>query len=528
MKKFLFASFFVSVITFLCANTDNLTSFQEGSIIINNNDLHPLNQINAHSDISTFAPLWADDLLVTNECNISPFLTTLAFDYDANGNMYVAILSRHLDNDTLWIYRSTDRGYTWTRGWEATHTNWNILMYDMKVQHYGSNPWIYTLMLVDNGTDTTMYFRRYDMNQTLYSWFTFYPTDPAYQNIFRVSMDITDEINPHIYIAYVRDTGSNDDIYRLVSSDNGNSWTISTAFVGHADYPDVSAGPGTYFYIVYYITDLKVIRLHRYKDYGTFDGYSDISPSGGNNLYHPVVASARQHAYPGNVVYVVYQDGLTSLASTRCRISTSLDGGQNWTIDELFPTIGPVHAVRPFVAFSWNGNDEAVGLCTKHYNGADTLIYIFNPSHGGSWSESGVVNQYRTTTSITPQGMYISSGLGNGISVVYREYSSDNIWYDRSTHQNSVEEIISTPFDNVNITINSNNLLFSVSLTKETFGKIEIFDLSGRSVKTVFSGLLQKGENNFSLDIKNISIGSYILYVSTPYNTVCGKFSILR
>ena len=155
----------------------------------------------------------------------------------------------------------------------------------------------------------------------------------------------------------------------------------------------------------------------------------------------------------------------------------------------------------------------------------DTLRYAYKPSPSGAWSAEGVVNQYNATTSITPQGNYVNTGVGGGIFVVYRQYASDNIWYDRASHYNAVEEEIIGIAEEININTTQNNISFSFSLTKDIDAKIQIFDLSGREIATLFNGKLQTGDNSFSFDISNISSGNYIFFMTTPEKIISEKFS---
>ncbi|MBN1150278.1 hypothetical protein JXA84_03535, partial [candidate division WOR-3 bacterium] len=67
----------------------------------------------ANTEPSRYAPLWGPDLLVTNQCEI-PYRYNMAIDYDANGYIYAGIQSCHSSGtDTLFIYKTTDHGYTW-------------------------------------------------------------------------------------------------------------------------------------------------------------------------------------------------------------------------------------------------------------------------------------------------------------------------------------------------------------------------------------------------------------------------------
>ncbi len=482
--------------------------------------------LNTSQPPSIYAPLWGDDLLVTNECPVHTNVTRLAFDYDDNGYIYVALLSYHGANDTIWIYRSTDMGYTWNKDWSMWFqgTGVNVLSYDMRVQANTPNPYIYTVAVYIYGNDTLLSYRRVKADHSTYDWYHFSST--TYNDINWVEMDITDEADPHIYVVFTV-PASPWRIYRCASADGGATWSINTLTSNQiTPYAfDVCAGPDDYAYIINHFTGNN-IRVSRYNSY--FGHWIDHITIGTDaNFQKPVVASARHNAYPANYVHAVYQSGHIDVTTTRSIEYVSSDGGATYTGPGFF-ILGDVHAVSPFVACTRYGtSDQFIGIATQYWTDADSTAIGYKYDQTQPWNNLGFKNQYRATTGIAPQGNYVNSGLGGGIAYVYRQYASNNIWYDRASHYNAVEE---NPSPVTGITYNPNQIMFSFSLPNNTSGTIAVYDMLGRNVVTLYSGDFNAGENSFTWDYKadGISSGNYFMMLSVPGKTLSEKISIVN
>ncbi|MBN2362907.1 hypothetical protein JXL83_02115, partial [candidate division WOR-3 bacterium] len=337
---------------------------------------------------SAYAPLWGDDLLVTNECPVQTNVTRLAFDYDVNGHIYVALLSNHASTDTIWIYRSTDMGYTWEKSWEMwfQSTGVNVLSYDMRVQAQTANPYIYTTAVYVYGSDTLLSFRRLRVDHSAYDWYHFSST--TYNDINWVEMDITDETDPHIYVVFsVPSTPWQ--LYRCASADGGATWSSATLTYNQVtpkDF-DVCAGPADYAYIMNFF-DPNTIRVSRYDSYfGHWINHVTLGTDA--NLQKPVVASARQNAYPTNYIHLVYQQGATDPTTTRSIEYVSSDGGATWTGPGFF-LLGDVHTVCPFVACEKNSSsDRFVGIATQYWTDADSTAIGYKSNQTVAWNNLG-------------------------------------------------------------------------------------------------------------------------------------------
>ncbi|KQC14311.1 MAG: hypothetical protein APR63_00060 [Desulfuromonas sp. SDB] len=483
-------------------------------------------QSNSSHPPEVYAPYWADDLLVTNECPVHSGVSRLVFDYDLNGYLYVALLANHGTSDTIWIYRSTDRGYTWEKGWSLWFwsTDVNVISYDMRVEADTTNPNIYATAVYIHSGDTFAQFRRMKADSSEYAWYTF----DTYDDIKWIEMDVTDEVDPCIYVCLTYDNTSYFTLRRHASIDGGATWSSSTNSTNQmtANGFDVCAGADGYAYIMNYFSTSNYIRVSRYDSY--FGHWIDHIALGSDpNFCYPCLASARYASPPGNYIHAVYQSGTIDNSSTRCYEYVSSDGGATYTGPNFF-ILGDVHTVLPFVGCDrYGSNDEFVGVATRYWTNEDSIAFGYKYDQTVNWNNMGFKNQYRATTGITPQALYINVGLAGGGAIIYRQYASNNIWYDRTTHANAVEEI-RVPV--TNITYNHNQVMFSFSLPQQTSGKVEVFDLMGRNIKTLYQGDFQAGENSINWDYRadDVSSGNYIMLLTVPGKTISEKFSIIN
>ena len=88
------------------------------------------------------------------------------------------------------------------------------------------------------------------------------------------------------------------------------------------------------------------------------------------------------------------------------------------------------------------------------------------------------------------------------------------------------KEIISELFPNPNT---QNELHFSMQIPQETTIILEVYDISGRQVANVFSENIEvSGYYDFSVNIEDISQGTYFLKISTKNETFSKSFVIMR
>ncbi|MGC9367613.1 MAG: T9SS type A sorting domain-containing protein [bacterium] len=482
--------------------------------IIGNNLSEPVNHYYPNQQIksniecgnppSHYTPCWADDILIWDNWNLGN--APVAFDYDEDGFLYIAAITKtSYQDDSVIFLKSTDNGYTWNQFW-LLHSSQNIEMwdFDMRVGHVGSDPHVYVVLFDSNYTDgqREMWFFDYNQATSITSMDFFDPdTHSQFESPFHVAMDITDEATPKIWITYNRYYSSTAAWNSVYSTDGGSTWNIITHSISDGcSYSDVCMGPDDYVYIVnIYTESSNRVRMNE-RQFTIYGSYYDVSPTAAEDRYYPSVASEMGAAYGSNVVHVLYQTG--SGTTGRIKNSYTTDGGTNWTIDEFWSPIGDVQATRPYVRCGWE-TDQFISIATR--TDWDSLATAWSVDE--SWGAVTYVNDHRPTGEITSQGIVRTS---TGRQLIYREWGSDNLWYDRFDMANSVEEITQGSGQVMNITNNGSQVDIRFSLNQPQPVSINLVDVSGRTVRNLLNQNLSSGDHNLSYDLSGLN-GSYIV-----------------
>ena len=74
----------------------------------------------------------------------------------------------------------------------------------------------------------------------------------------------------------------------------------------------------------------------------------------------------------------------------------------------------------------------------------------------------------------------------------------------------------------------STNSSLVVQMKQNANTKIELFDLAGRKIQTVFTGMLLVGENKFQLNMQALSSGMYLCKISSDYFEKVVSLSVVR
>ena len=461
--------------------------------------------IETRTDPSHYTPCWANDLLVSSQWNLAA-RSIIAMDYDVDGYIYVAALtaSPGNDDDSIIIMKSTDNGYSWGQLFVLHNANsLQFIDFDMKVDRNNSDPLIYMVLSDTNFTDAQQEMWFFSINQItgIPSPVFFDPdTSTNFVSPTYVAMDITDDATPQIWITYNRIT-STTGWSSVFSTDGGSTWNYQSHSASSGGGGcDVCVGPDDYVYIVnIYTESSNRVRMCE-RQFTIHHSYYNVSPTAAEDRYYPSVASEIGAAYGSNVVHVLYQTGSSNTA--RIKNSYTTDGGTTWTIDEFWSPIGDVQATRPYVRCGWE-TDQFISIATR--TDWDSLATAFTADE--SWGAVTYVNDHRPTGEITPQGIVRAS---TGRQLIYREYGSDNLWYDRYDMANSVEEITLGSGQMMNITNNGSQMDIRFSLDQQQQVTINLLDVSGRTVRNLLHQNLSAGDHNLSYDLSGLN-GSYIL-----------------
>ncbi|MGC9367614.1 MAG: T9SS type A sorting domain-containing protein [bacterium] len=483
--------------------TEDVLEYLPGSS--NHDQTQQPTDIETRTDPSYYAPCWANDLLVSSQWNLAA-RSKIAIDYDTDGYIYVAALTASPgdDDDSIIIMKSTDNGNSWGQLFVLNNVNsLQFIDFDMKVDRNNTDPLIYMVLSDTNITNVQQEMWFFIINQTT-STITPVLFDPDTSTNFvsptNVAMDITDDATPQIWITYNRITATTgwSSVY---STDGGSTWNYQSHSASNGGGGcDVCVGPDDYVYIVnIYTESSNRVRMNE-RQFTIYGSYYDVSPTAAEDRYYPSVASEMGAAYGSNVVHVLYQTG--SGTTGRIKNSYTTDGGTNWTIDEFWSPIGDVQATRPYVRCGWE-TDQFISIATR--TDWDSLATAWSVDE--SWGAVTYVNDHRPTGEITSQGIVRTS---TGRQLIYREWGSDNLWYDRFDMANSVEEITQGSGQVMNITNNGSQVDIRFSLNQPQPVSINLVDVSGRTVRNLLNQNLSSGDHNLSYDLSGLN-GSYIV-----------------
>ena len=186
----------------------------------------------------------------------------------------------------------------------------------------------------------------------------------------------------------------------------------------------------------------------------------------------------------------------------------------------MWAPTGDAYTVTPFVRNGWDGG-EVVGLATNL--STDSLVVGTTCwMNNLVWQNTYYPASHRPTGEITPQGFRM---FMRGTQIIYRQFGSDNLWYDRGNMTNSVEEITPGSSQRMNVTNHGSRVDISFSLDQSKSVKISLFDISGRNVKNLCNQTFSAGDHNLSYDLSGLT-GSYIVNFQAGSQTSSEKIFI--
>jgi hypothetical protein len=428
-------------------------------------------------------PLWGEDFLVYSGGlkSPSPFGAErmIAYDQTHDGVLFAAFVVSH--GDTMRIYRSTDRGATWSN-WNGVVHAGNTLSSPELVVAEGDSSFVF-LFFRTSANNGDIYCARFGLSGGV--------------NIFSVKVDSDTIVNV------------------AACKDNGNPYYLYVTYEYHDGYYNV--------------------RLCRSTDYGR----TWSSPSGFVDDTRvppkPDVAVGYQ-----NRVYVSYLDKrLSSVDSAAFRVKRSINRGDTWeqsrqvgtpvvrVFDAVIgannnrPTIWLVH-VRDMEPFNgkglgvfyyyttndtnwYYGGDDGIGhadtdndeqmpsIATHWYHGSPTVCYAIVPSESlmftwcsqdTNWITPIKVNNNRHTGNFAPAAGWKNIGSSSFSTVLYAGVGPTNLWFD-SWDNTGVEEVTpvqSRPQVVVKPNPASRSTMVSWSVPANRTVELLIHDVAGREV----------------------------------------------
>lgn len=133
-------------------------------------------------------------------------------------------------------------------------------------------------------------------------------------------------------------------------------------------------------------------------------------------------------------------------------------------------------------------------------------------------------------------GLYRVNADGSGTHTLIRPWSAggseSDFWLGLadSISSNPVSvQTVSSPSSQLVITPNpaSSQTTLQISMEQSFDVTVEIFDVMGRTVQTIFSGNLSKGSHSLKVNMKSFHPGNYVVRMKTPNASVQQKFIVI-
>jgi len=474
---------------------------------------------------SIYAPLWADNLLVTDQCNITSRYN-IGFDYDANGYLYAGIQSTHTgatDNDTLFIFQSTDLGETWSEVYQMDVGGGKLLDFEIRLQpDVTVDPAIYIAWADSNRASGNRFYFCVAHPSGADNWQQLSPAAP----VIDVAMDISDDAVPFIVIGYITQESVGETGWReITTADTGGTWADHGSHNSTSGPEEITVAcnaPDTFFSGIIYTKSSNRFRMWGYASGST--GFENVSGTNDVPRHDPCLATQKATAFPANYVYGMYEE------DSRVYFNYSSDGGENWATPGFWELVGDVSAEEPYIRVS-NDFERPVACCNVDGGSFDTLVTGIANTDFYTWDFRAAVNNYNLTGSMPAQITYCGSPI-SGRVVIYREFASDNIWFDRWDNTSSVEEETpNTGVETFKVISNNERVRIDFSVLNNENINIEVYDFSGRSINTLFNSRVSNGEYHLIWDLNDnlgqkVQAGTYFINLTSDSRNTSKKVSI--
>lgn len=258
--------------------------------------------------------------------------------------------------------------------------------------------------------------------------------------------------------------------------------------------------------------------------------------SGTGGAVYGTITTIAASSLDSNIVFAGTDDG---------NVWVTANGGGNWSkiSDNL-----PKRWVTKIVADLWDA--QTAYVCLSGFRHNDAMVHVYKTTDlGQTWvSAAGNLPDVPVNDLIldpldpaqwflaTDAGIFSSSDAGatwmpanNGLPIVpvldltFHSPTRTLVaaTYGRSMYKTTVPIISSlhepAVFDNVKITPNPTQADWQVSFVvfENQEIRFDLYDLSGKCVKTVYKGSVSKGEQSISIGTEGLSAGVYLLRMST-------------
>ncbi|KQC12867.1 MAG: hypothetical protein APR63_01795 [Desulfuromonas sp. SDB] len=434
-----------------------------------------LGDLDLSSPPAVYAPQWYDDIFIFQG---NP--RSMDWDVDDQSEYLYAIIDNYAGTsgpDSAYIFRSTNKGVTWTQWYLLTNMDGQLENAKIRVARDGAgNTWICAAAIwAETSGDRILWLRRIDATQTTFLWEELSGIDV---DIFDMDADVGD--GAWLYITYVPD--GTDDIYAARNDISGGGWTSVVSLYSNAQTnpePVIAAGDNGVVSVGFIDGRLQAneeLRVKRSTNYGAnWLGSEQVGDNTGlYDLSDIDIAHARNNsAWFFASYYVVSADNIG--------VYVSNDAGVNWSYEGLVSGSGDNF-------FTSARASKTSGSVTVAYYEAnnDSVMFTWSSSSNPTAFTSAVnISDFRATGTVPPVAGWIHR-FGAGYSaIMYATWGPDSVMFDWFSNSVGIEE---QPVINVEkttlmqVTTRENNFTVSYSVINPGNVRISVYDMTGRQI----------------------------------------------
>jgi len=485
---------------------------------------------------SSASPKWGADFLVASE----PFANTgrLSLDHAENGDLFVGSLNPiGSPLDTFHIYKSTDHGENWSVStYYATNDSGNDSIVDGVIRvGRGDNPWVY--MFVHYSTSGGhLWFRRFRADYSAVS-----PWVPIVRGDSLRGFTVDRNAGDTLFIAmHMLSAGEYNYLRIYASYDSGDSWA-NVRNVGQSttipwQQTQLTTGGDGNVFISYLYDNLNRIRMRRYTN--NFVGSTTIatyldSMFTADTMGMMALAAQRSGQRDSQVVWLLnvhkHSGGIYDVHQTY-----SMNGGQTWSATVEWPFNGP--AMDQIVArTAWDYPVQLVGAAAKTTDGLQLIHGWAGIGDPGTWNEKDTINDYQLTGmgALAPDIDVVDESSGS--QVIYKRYATGSIytdwWGNYASGVMGEPEQPAVPVEmraqaRPNPVGRAANIFFQ--LTERGEVRITLYDLTGRRIEEMFSGVMDRGAHKIPVKTGLLPSGIYIYRIVTRGKSATGRMVVAR
>lgn len=156
--------------------------------------------------------------------------------------------------------------------------------------------------------------------------------------------------------------------------------------------------------------------------------------------------------------------------------------------------------------FDYPWKSEADGYVDDFSANGGSIIFTSQDDKGRVGSYTGPSNNYRTITSSIFFSVFEEDATTREeLMAAYMEFFTEEL----SITEESSDQIVTVSASVTNPSTNSINTI--VTLQETSFCELNLFDVTGRKLDTVYSGTLSSGTHNLNFSTSGITSGAYFV-----------------